>query len=125
MPLSKSDFFSLYEKLYQQLGKDRESLLEQYKNANQKYPIGFTFPYKGETAKINGCFAYLFEPDTDHLDYDVFIAYSCYVPRICDQEIQDLLGKMTVIGDHKNSGVIIFEAEIDRVLECGNKPIDK
>ena len=96
------------ETLYFNLERSKKALLEQYKASSQKYPIGFTFPYKGETAKITGYFVYLIEPDINQYDYAVYTGYTCYVPSICDAEIQTQSGKV-IIGEQKDNGVNIIE----------------
>lgn len=103
-------FFQKLKILYDNLDRGKQSLLEQYREANQKYPIGFTFPYQCETAKINRCEALLLD------DEEVCIVYICYVPQYCDREITTASG-MVIMGDSDKAGVQIFQTEIDRILE--------
>lgn len=100
-----------YERELQNLEKEhqrkRQEILKTYKEKNQKYPIGYTFTYKGEQAEITGCFVELIEPDT------LYIRYSCYVPSWCDVNI-DGVG---VLGKKENIGLSVLQVEIDRILE--------
>ena len=99
--MTDDDFFAQYKALDRRLENDQKALLEQYKATNQKYPLGFTFSYKNETAKINGCSVQLIEPDyISNFGYVVYIAYTC-----------------SCIEDIKNEGVRVLQVEIDRILD--------
>lgn len=113
--------FDEIEKLNKKLVEDKEALLEGYKAKTLKYPIGFTFPYKGELAKVNGFFADLVEPDYFHqFEYEIYAGYICYLPSFCDNEIALPNGGKGVIGDVHNAGIRVLQVEIDRILEQAN-----
>jgi len=113
--------FDEIEKLNKKLESGKEALLKEYKAKALKYPIGFTFPYKGESAKVNGFFADLVEPDYfHHFEYEIYAGYICYLPSFCDNEITLPSGQKGVVGDVHNAGIRILQVEIDRILEQAN-----
>lgn len=119
--MPKEVLYSEIEKLNQKLESDKQALLEAYRDKALKYPMGFTFSYKGEIAKVNGFFTDLVEPDYFHqFEYEIYVGYICYLPSCCDRVITLPNGGKGVIGDVHNAGIRVFEVEIDRILEQAN-----
>lgn len=116
MNYSKTNLLQDLKNLEAQYTESKNVLLQKYKSANQKYPIGFKFPYQGELAKVTGCFARFHEPDSTHFDYSIHIAYTCYIASWCDYPIDGI-----VLGDHENVGVELFQEVIDRALDIAKE----